>query len=239
MKIALLGYGKMGKEIDTIAREHGHEIILKITSSNSADLTIDNLKKADVAIEFSRPEFALRNISLCLDAGTPAVVGTTGWYAEMQKVKDECAKKNGAIVFASNFSTGVNIFFLVNEYLSKLMSKQKEYSATIEETHHLQKSDKPSGTAITLANAIIKENKKYKQWSLEKGNENLHINSVREEGVTGTHTVSYQSEVDLIEIKHHANNRKGFAMGAIIAAEWIDGKKGFYEFKDIIAGLEI
>lgn len=235
MKIALLGYGKMGKEIETIAKDHGHEIVLKITSANRADLTIDNLNKADVAIEFSRPEFVMPNISLCLDAGTPVAVGTTGWYAEMQKVKDECAAKNGAIVFASNFSTGVNIFFLVNEYLSKLMSKQKEYTASIEEIHHLQKLDKPSGTAITIANAILKANKNYKQWSLEKGDENLLIDSVRDEGVTGTHTVSYQSEVDFIEIKHHATNRKGFAVGAVTAAEWISGRKGFYEFKDVIA----
>ena len=235
MKIALLGYGKMGKEIETIAKEHGHEIFLKITSANPADLIIDNLKKVDVAIEFSRPEFALRNISLCLDAETPVVVGTTGWYAEMQKVRDESAAKNGAIVFASNFSTGVNIFFLLNEYLSKLMSKRKEYAASIDEMHHLQKLDKPSGTAITLANDILKGNKNYKQWSLEKDDENLHIDSIRQEGVTGTHTVSYQSEVDFIEIKHHANNRKGFAMGAVAAAEWIAGRKGFYEFKDVIA----
>jgi 4-hydroxy-tetrahydrodipicolinate reductase len=230
MKIALLGYGKMGKVIEKIALERGHEIVLKKTSSN----TFEGLQNADVAIDFSIPDVAVCNISECLHTNIPIVSGTTGWLADYDKMVALCKEQNGAFIYGSNFSLGVNIFFEMNKYLAKIMSKFDQYQVSIAEIHHTQKLDSPSGTAITLANEII-ENSNYKNWTLESPTfSELHIDAKRIENVPGTHTISYNSDVDLIEIKHIAHNREGFALGSVIAAEWIVGKKGVFTMKDVL-----
>ncbi|HRB70852.1 4-hydroxy-tetrahydrodipicolinate reductase [Flavobacterium sp. WV_118_3] len=230
MKIALLGYGKMGKVIERIALERGHEIVLRKSSSDS----YDGLENADVAIDFSVPTSAVRNISTCFDTNIPVVSGTTGWLEQYDAVVEECRKKNGTFLYGSNFSLGVNLFFELNNYLAKMMANLKEYNVTMEEIHHTQKLDAPSGTAISLAKGII-ENSAYTDWTMEtaKANE-IHIEAKRIENVPGTHTVTYNSEVDFIEIKHVAHNREGFALGAVVAAEWIVGKKGIYTMKDVL-----
>lgn len=230
MKIALLGYGKMGKVIEKIALERGHEIVLRKTSSN----TFEGLQNADVAIDFSIPDVAVCNISECLHTNIPIVSGTTGWLDDYNKMMKLCKEKNGAFIYSSNFSLGVNIFFELNIYLAKIMSKFNQYQVSITEIHHTQKLDSPSGTAITLANGII-ENSNYKNWTLESPTFNeLHIDAKRIENVPGTHTIAYNSDVDLIEIKHIAHNREGFALGSVIAAEWIVGKKGVFTMKDVL-----
>ena len=231
MKIALLGYGKMGKVIEKIALERGHEIVLRKSSST----TYSGLENADVAIDFSVPTSAVANISECLNSGIPVVCGTTGWLEEYPKMVTLCENKKGSFIYGSNFSLGVNLFFELNNYLAKMMSKFKNYSATMEEIHHTQKLDAPSGTAITLAKGII-ENTDYKNWTLDKNaNENkIHIDAQRIENVPGTHSVFYTSEVDTIEIKHTAHSRDGFALGSIIAAEWLVGKKGVFTMKDVL-----
>ena len=230
MKIALLGYGKMGQVIERIALERGHEIVLR---KNISD-TFEGLENADVAIDFSAPDAAVSNISTCFITGIPIVSGTTGWLAEYENMVALCNEKKGAFLYGSNFSLGVNIFFELNDYLAKIMSKFNQYEVELEEIHHLQKLDAPSGTAISLAKGII-QNSSYKNWSLEKGKSNeIFIDAKRIDNVPGTHTVSYNSEVDLIEIKHVAHNREGFALGAVLAAEFLKDKKGIFRMKDVL-----
>lgn len=235
MKIALLGYGKMGKTIEEIALQKGHTISLTIDLHNLPDLTKDNLQKADVAIEFTTPENAMNNILQCFDAGLPVVSGTTGWLNNFDKVKEICLEENGSFLYASNFSIGVNIFFELNKKLAALMSKQ-DYNIIIEETHHTQKKDAPSGTAITIAEQILKQSSHKKQWVNHNSqkDEELSIISKRIDPAAGTHAVKYSSDVDDIEIIHTAHNRKGFASGAILAAEFLKDKKGIFSMKDVL-----
>lgn len=230
MKIALLGYGKMGKVIEQIALTRGHEIVLR----KDQDSTFDGLQLADVAIDFSVPDSAVANITACLNTGIPVISGTTGWLANYQSMVDLCATKNGGFIYASNFSLGVNIFFELNEYLAKMMTNLKQYNVSMEEIHHTQKLDAPSGTAITLAEGVIK-NSDYSNWTLETPISNeIHIEAKRIENVPGTHSVFYDSNVDQIEIKHTAHSREGFALGAVVAAEWLEGKKGVFTMKDVL-----
>ncbi|MFV8342238.1 4-hydroxy-tetrahydrodipicolinate reductase [Flavobacterium sp. XS2P39] len=230
MKIALLGYGKMGQVIERIALERGHEIVLKKDEFN----TYKGLSNADVAIDFSVPTAAVSNISNCFHANVPVISGTTGWLEHYDEMLALCKEKNGGFISSSNFSLGVNIFFELNEYLAKIMSKFDSYTIDMEEIHHTQKLDAPSGTAISLAKGVI-ENSSYTNWTLEnpKANE-IHIEAKRIGSVPGTHTVTYNSPVDAIEIKHTAHNREGFALGAVIAAEWIVGKQGVFTMKDVL-----
>lgn len=231
MKIALLGYGKMGKVIERIALERGHEIVLKKSSAS----TFDGIENADAAIDFSIPDVAVENISICLEKGIPVVSGTTGWLDDYQKIVDLCEAKNGAFLYGSNFSLGVNLFFELNNYLAQMMSKFKEYNVSMEEIHHTQKLDKPSGTAISLAKDILKNYPEKKDWTIDNStNEELFIDVKRIENVPGTHSVFYNSNVDFIEIKHVAHNREGFALGAVVASEWILGKKGVFSMKDVL-----
>jgi 4-hydroxy-tetrahydrodipicolinate reductase len=230
MKIALLGYGKMGKVIERIALERGHEIVLRKSSASS----FDGLDNADVAIDFSVPSSAVTNISECLNNGIPVISGTTGWLEDYNKMVALCKDKNGAFIYGSNFSLGVNLFFELNNYLAKMMSKFNQYKVTMEEIHHTQKLDAPSGTAISLAKGVI-ENSNYSNWTLENPKENeIQIDAKRIENVPGTHSIFYTSEVDTIEIKHTAHNRDGFALGSLIAAEWLVGKKGVFTMKDVL-----
>ncbi|HCI58363.1 MAG: 4-hydroxy-tetrahydrodipicolinate reductase [Bacteroidetes bacterium] len=233
MKIALLGYGKMGKEIEIAGNERGHQIVLKINSENFNQLNKGSLQTADVAIEFSRPEIAVDNAKLCIDAHIPVIIGTTGWYEHKTVLEQYCIQNNGTAIYASNFSTGVNVFFIINEILSRLMSPMK-YDAWIEEVHHIHKKDIPSGTAITLANDILKYNKQYSGWAINDEAGKLPIYAQRIDEVTGFHSVSFRNEVDTIEITHNAFSRKGFALGAIKAAEMALTKKGFYEYKNLL-----
>ncbi len=235
MKIALLGFGKMGKIIERIALSRGHEIVLRKSGSDS----FDGLQQADVAIDFSIPEAALTNITHCLNANIPIVSGTTGWLENYEKAANLCRQTNGAFIYGSNFSLGVNLFFKLNSELAKLMARFPEYSAAIEEIHHTQKRDAPSGTAITLAEGLIEESR-FQSWKLSGENEantntsELEICAKRIENVPGTHTVKYDSPVDAIEITHIAHNREGFATGAVIAAEWLIGKKGVFTMQDVL-----
>lgn len=230
MKIALLGYGKMGKVIERIALERGHEIVLRKNISDS----FEGLSSADVAIDFSAPDAAVSNISACLTSGIPIVSGTTGWLEHYDQMEALCIEKNGSFIYGSNFSLGVNLFFELNNYLAKMMSKFSQYQVEMEEIHHLQKLDAPSGTAISLAKGII-QNSYYKNWTLEKGkSDELYIDAKRIDAVPGTHSVYYNSDVDSIEIKHVAHNRDGFAYGAIIAAEFLKDKKGVFTMKDVL-----
>lgn len=230
MKIALLGYGKMGKIIERIALERGHEVVLRKSGKDS----FDGLANADVAIDFSIPDAAVGNITACLEAGIPIVSGTTGWLEHYPKMARLCEEKNGAFIYGSNFSLGVNLFFNLNEQLAKMMAKFPEYKARMEEVHHTQKLDAPSGTAISLAKDII-ENSDYSSWALEaKAPDELEIKAIREENVPGTHTVFYDSAVDTIEITHTAHSREGFAFGAVVASEWILGKTGVFSMKDVL-----
>jgi 4-hydroxy-tetrahydrodipicolinate reductase len=230
MKIALLGYGKMGKVIERIALERGHEIVLKKEATD----TFDGLDNADVAIDFSIPDAAVGNISACLNKSIPVISGTTGWLENYHDVAQLCEEKEGAFIYGSNFSLGVNIFFELNEYLAKMMAKLDQYKVAIEEVHHIQKLDAPSGTAITLAKDII-ANSDYSSWAIGNPKEDeIFIDAKREENVPGTHTVVYDSDVDAIEIKHTAHSREGFALGAVIAAEWLVGKKGIFTMKDVL-----
>ncbi|MGZ4049019.1 MAG: 4-hydroxy-tetrahydrodipicolinate reductase, partial [Bacteroidia bacterium] len=235
MNIALIGYGKMGKEIEQIALSRGHKIVLKVESKNAATYSTEELKKADVAIEFSTPESAVNNINKCFDAGVPVVIGTTGWLERMDEIKQKCIEKNQTLFYASNYSIGVNLFFKLNEYLAKLMNAYPEYNASMEEVHHVHKLDSPSGTAISLANHIIENLEKKFKWvntSTSEKNE-LEIISKRIDEVPGTHTVTYKSDVDEISITHLAYNRKGFALGAVVAAEWLKDKKGIFGMTDL------
>jgi len=230
MKIALLGYGKMGKVIERIALERGHEIVVR----RSADGPFQGMEQADVAIDFSIPEAAVENISYCLENKIPIVSGTTGWLENYHKMVTLCEANQAAFIYGSNFSLGVNLFFELNDYLAKMMAKFKEYNVEMEEIHHTQKLDKPSGTAISLANSIINHTQK-NSWSIENpAKEDLFIDVKRIDAVPGTHSVFYSSAVDTIEIKHTAHSRDGFAFGAIIAAEWIIGKTGVFTMKDVL-----
>ncbi|MDA9575999.1 4-hydroxy-tetrahydrodipicolinate reductase [Flavobacteriaceae bacterium] len=231
MKIALLGYGKMGKVIEKIALERGHHMVLKIDK----DDTNFDLSVADVAIDFSVPTAAVGNISAALNQNVPVISGTTGWLDKFEDIKSLCKKTNGAFIYASNFSLGVNLFFELNKVLAKLITPFKEYNVQIEEIHHTQKQDAPSGTAITLAEGIAKESN-YEGWTLSPKTEpqKIKIEAKRIENVPGTHTINYTSEVDTLEITHTAHNRNGFALGAVVAAEWIIGKKGIFTMKDVL-----
>jgi len=230
MKIALLGYGKMGKVIERIALERGHEIVLRKSSSDS----FEGLELADVAIDFSIPNAAVSNISYCIEQGIPVVSGTTGWLENYHTMVQLCQSKKAAFIYGSNFSLGVNLFFELNDYLAKMMAKFNQYNVSMEEIHHTQKLDKPSGTAISLANSIINHTDK-NSWSIENPlKDDLFIDVKRVDNVPGTHTIFYTSSVDTIEIKHTAHNRDGFAFGAIIAAEWIVGKTGVFTMKDVL-----
>ena len=230
MNIALLGYGRMGKEIETVAISRSHTIALK-TSSSTDSL---DLKDIDVAIDFSIPDAAVGNITQCIEQGVPIVSGTTGWLDNYNTIVDLCQQKQGAFIYASNFSLGVNLFFELNKQLAKLIQPFSDYTIAIEEIHHTKKLDAPSGTAISLANDII-EQSKYTGWSLDHGQEDaIPITAKRVELVPGTHRIQYDSTIDSIEIKHTAHNRKGFALGAVIAAEWLIGKTGIFTMKDVL-----
>ena len=236
MRIALIGYGKMGKEIEKIALDRGHEIILKIDITNPEDLTIENLKMADVAIEFTTPASAVANYKLCFEAGIPVVSGTTGWLEQLPSVKQLCKTLDGTFFYASNYSLGVNIFFALNKKLAELMAKTSEYKVEMTEIHHTQKLDAPSGTAITLAEGILENIPEMKTWVNQSTNNpaELGIISEREGQVPGTHIIKYDSEVDYIEITHLAKNRKGLAFGAVLAAEYSFGKKGILSMNDLL-----
>ena len=229
MKIALIGYGKMGKEIEKISNERGHEVIYKIDK----DSNLKNISGADVAINFCTPETALQNIELGLKSSIPVVSGTTGWLSDFNKIHELSKKLDISFLYSSNFSLGVNLFFDLNKKLAEIMKKHDQYDLNIEETHHIQKVDKPSGTAITLAEGII-EKGKYNNWSMDNEKKSIPIESKRIDKVPGTHMVNYSSELDSIEIKHIAKNRTGFALGAVIAAEWIVDKRGIFEMSDVI-----
>lgn len=233
MKIALFGYGKMGKEIEQIALQRGHEIVLKIKGTEEYDIS-----QADIAIDFSVPNAALSNIVSCFRNNVPVISGTTGWLDDFDKAIDVCKENNGSFIYASNFSIGVNIFFELNKQLAKMMNSQKEYSINLEEIHHTKKLDTPSGTAITLAEGIINHTSK-RDWQLKERQtqinaETILIEAKRVPDVPGTHIISYESQIDSIEIKHTAHNRKGFALGAVIAAEWLNNKIGIYTMKDVL-----
>ena len=237
MKIAILGYGKMGQIIEKIAKERGHKILLKINQNNLDQLNINNLKKADVVIDFSTPESARTNIIQSIDANTPIISGTTGWLDDYKEVKNYCIENKGTFLYASNFSLGVNLFFELNKNLAKLMKKHQQYQIDLTEIHHSQKLDTPSGTAISLAEQIITESEIKNKWTLvsENSDEELKIDAQRKGNITGTHSVNYRSETDSISIKHEAHSRDGFALGAVIAAEWIISKKGVFSMHDVLS----
>ena len=231
MNIALLGYGKMGKTIEQIAIKRGHNIVLKIGKND----TNYDITKADIAIDFSLPNVAFNNISNCLNNGVPVVSGTTGWLDNYNEAVALCQEKKGGFIYASNFSLGVNIFFELNKTLAKMMSSLKQYNVSMEEIHHTQKLDAPSGTAISLANDIISNNKKYTNWKLnEHDDTTIPVIAKRIEDVPGTHSIDYKSEVDTIHIEHVAHNRQGFSLGAVIAAEWLIGKTGIFTMNDVL-----
>ncbi len=230
MKIALVGYGKMGKIIDEISQSRGHEVVARLKETPNREL----LKDVDVVIEFSNPEAAFENIKVCLENKIPVICGTTGWLDKKPEIERIAVEQNSAFLYGSNFSLGVNLFFAINEKLAKLMNNVDEYQCQLEEIHHIHKKDAPSGTAISIAEGII-ENSKYEAWKLdETKDKELGIFAIRVDEVPGTHSVFYRSEVDEIEIKHTAFNRNGFALGAVIAAEWIVGKQGVFSMKDVL-----
>lgn len=234
MKIALLGYGKMGKTIEEIALNRGHEIVLKIEEDIDT-YEIDKIE-IDVAIDFSVPKAAFKNITTCFKNNIPVVCGTTGWLDDYEKAVEICKKEDNAFIYASNFSVGVNLFFELNKKLAKMMNGMDDYAVEIEEIHHTQKQDAPSGTAISLAQQIITENDKKNHWQLDHAAaDEIPIKAKRIDDVPGTHTVSYKSKIDSIEIMHTANSRQGFALGAVIAAEWLKDKKGIFTMQDVLS----
>lgn len=237
MKIALIGYGKMGKTIEQLAPARGHKVVLKIDVDNRDQLTAGRLAGADVAIEFTRPESAFGNIVAALEAGIPVVSGTTGWLDRLEEIKTICAREKGAFFYASNFSIGVNIFFALNRYLARMMEQQPQYDIELEEIHHTQKLDAPSGTAITLAQGILDEISRKKFWVNERDSnpKALSIISKRIDPAPGTHEINYHSEIDSITIRHTAHSREGFATGALLAAEWIAGKQGVFGMNDMLS----
>ena len=236
LKIALIGYGKMGRAIEAIALQKGHEVVLRITSQNASELTKENLQKADVAIEFTNPHRAVEHIKTCIDSGTPVVCGSTGWLQQWDEVHSYCLGHHGSLLYASNFSIGVNIFFEINRKLATMMAVQQSYDVTIEEVHHTHKKDAPSGTAITLAEDILHRVPYKTSWSgMPSGDKkSLTITSKRIDPAPGTHIVLYESAIDSIEIKHTAHNREGFARGALLAAEFLFHKQGVFSMKDVL-----
>ena len=236
MKIALIGYGKMGKAIEQIALSKGHEIVLKIDINNAVDFNAENIAKADVAIEFTGPHSAFDNVMKCLQLGVPVVCGSTGWLEKWETVRASCEAHAGAMVYASNYSIGVNLFFELNKYLGALMEGHPEYNVLMEEIHHTEKKDAPSGTAITLAEQVLAAISRKKHWVNEQASDptELEIISKRIDPAPGTHTIKYTSSVDDIEITHTAHNRIGFAGGAVLAAEFLKDKKGIYNMKNVL-----
>ncbi len=236
MKLALIGYGKMGKAIEELALYRGHKVVLAIDQPNLQDFTADNMQKADLAIEFTGAQSAYNNINACLDWGVPIVSGSTGWTEKLEELKNKCEEKRGSFIYSSNYSIGVNIYFELNMKLAALMAPHTEYEVILEETHHTQKKDSPSGTAITIAEQILTVLKRKKQWvnELSDNPEDLEIISQRIDPTPGTHSVKYSSAIDDIEIIHTAHSRKGFAGGAVLAAEFLKDKKGFYTMKDVL-----
>lgn len=244
MKVILIGYGKMGKAVEQVLLANGHEIVAKIGSTNLSDLSPENARRADVAIEFSRPELAVGHIRFCLENGLPVVSGTTGWLDKLLEMNDLCKENNGAFFYASNFSIGVNLFFALNKYLARQLDRHPAYQPSMEEIHHTQKLDYPSGTAITLAEGLLAENHAKQNWAAKlEGTEastrsipaeSLLITSKRVENVPGTHRICWDSPVDSIEIKHTAHSRVGFASGAAMAASWLIGKKGVFGMDDML-----
>lgn len=246
MKIALLGYGKMGRAVEEDALAAGHQIVLKISRANAHELSLENLQKADVAIEFSTPDTVHAHINLCMEAGTPLIIGTTGWHDKLDDIQAACLSRQGAMLYASNFSIGVNIFFRVNTILAGIMNGFSDYEPSITEVHHIHKLDSPSGTAITLASEMLAVMERKKEWQNILASrpgvqdtqaplkEALLIHSERRDEVKGLHTVSYISENDQIVFTHEAFNRKGFAQGAVLAAEWLVGKKGVFTMADLL-----
>lgn len=236
MKIALIGYGKMGHMIEELALQRGHEVVLKIDLNNQQDLDKEHISKADVAIEFTGPDSAFENVMQCLQLGIPVVSGSTGWNEKLEEAKARCRENNGSFLHTSNFSIGVNIFFEVNKLLARLMAGQPEYDVTMKEVHHTQKKDAPSGTAVTLAEQILSLVPRKTQWVNRPANrkDELSIASERIDPAAGTHEVSWSSEVDNISIIHTAHNRQGFALGAVLAAEYIRDKKGVFSMKDVV-----
>lgn len=237
MNIALIGYGKMGKAIEEVALERGHQVSLKIISKDN--LSDMDWKGIDAAIEFTKPESAVANIKFCLENKIPIAVGTTGWYDHYSELKDLCAKEKGTLLAATNFSLGVNLFFALNEYLAKLMNKHHDYQASMVEIHHTEKLDAPSGTGITLAEGLIANHDVYNSWENVKKGQNssqnaLVLESLREPNVPGTHSIQYENEIDSIQITHTAHNRKGFALGSVLAAEWIKDKNGVFTMRDVL-----
>ena len=239
MKIAIIGYGKMGHIIEQVALQRGHSIVATIDINNQDDFVSDAFRSADVAIEFTSPSTAFNNYQRCFAAGVPVVSGTTGWTSRLEEIKRQCEEEGNTFFYASNFSIGVNIFFAVNRHLAKLMNSFQAYDVDLTETHHIHKLDAPSGTAITLADAILDEIDRKKAWGLEQEGatnnpDELIIHAVREGEVSGIHEIRYDSAVDLITIRHEAKSRAGFALGAVLAAEFTVGKKGFLQMKDLI-----
>ncbi len=236
MKIALLGYGKMGKEIEKIALSRNHSVVLTIDINNPNDLTVENIKKADVAIDFSIPECAYKNIITCFDAKVPIVCGTTGWLEKFDEVVSKSKDMNTGFFYASNFSIGVNVFFKLNRYLARIMNTLSDYEIEMEEVHHIHKLDAPSGTAITLAQGIIEEIEHKKKWVLNypSKDDSIGIKAIREGEVPGIHRIKYDSEVDYIFMEHSAKSRKGFALGAVLAAEYMKGKTGFHTMDNLL-----
>ncbi len=237
MKIALIGYGKMGKTIEEIALQRSHEIILKIDINNLDDFTAQNLSNADAAIEFTGPHSAFENVKKALSFGVPLVCGSTGWLDKFDEIKKLLSEKKGAFIYASNFSIGVNIFFELNKKLALMMTQRPDYEIGLKEIHHIEKKDAPSGTAITLAEQILERNNRKKRWVNENSEnvEDLEIISERIDQAPGTHMVKYTSAIDDIEIIHTAHSRKGFALGAVMAAEFIKDKKGLFSMKDVLS----
>ena len=236
MKIALIGYGKMGKAIEEIAVSKGHEIVLKIDANNTSDFTKENIQKANVAIEFTGPDTAFENISKCIQWGVPVISGSTGWLDHFEKAKKLCEEKKGCLLYASNFSIGVNLFFEINKQVAALMEPYDNYNVSMTEIHHTEKKDAPSGTAISLAEQILAQIGRKKKWVNEISSEasDLIIRSERIDPAPGTHTVSYDSPIDSIEITHTAHTRKGFASGAVLAAEFANQKIGTFTMKDVL-----
>jgi 4-hydroxy-tetrahydrodipicolinate reductase len=236
MKIGIIGYGKIGKTIEEIGVQRGHEIVARITSS-SPDEEWNDLNEADVCIEFTNPASALENIKYCMENGFPMVTGTTGWYDHIDKVERWQDKYKGSFFYASNFSIGMNLFWQVNRRLAEIMNNHEDYAVSIKEIHHKEKLDKPSGTAITTAEQINKAIPDLKGWKLVEDNQNadvIGIESIREGAAKGTHIVTYESDIDSIELKHEAKSRNGFALGSIMAAEFLEGQKGFFTMEDML-----
>lgn len=244
MKIGLFGYGKMGATIEKLAVRDGHHIVWRINRENRASFTPEKLREADVAIEFSRPEAALANIRACLDVGLPVVSGTTGWLADMSVARQVCEEKNGSFFWASNFSVGVNLFFLLNQKLADLMANQSAFRPSLTEIHHIHKLDAPSGTAVTLADDLVLHAQRFEKWVLLNEGYTIYdlpegilgVEAIRQGEVPGTHIINWASDVDYIEIKHVAHSREGFAAGAILAASWLIGKKGVFGMSNLLAG---